>query len=119
MLLPRRVEPGIRPRAVSLLRPVPWVRSERHGDGRGHRLGGEGHWVSRDKDLWMASSAAEGDGVRVSGVIRLSLVSSLDKIRMQKAAFLILLGFLNFILNFFLFLGIHSQRPLGTLIKYK
>lgn len=40
---------------------------------------------------------------------------------MQKAAVLILLGFYNFffLLFLFLFLGIHSQRPLDALIKYK
>lgn len=52
-------------------------------------------------------------------MIRLSLGLGLSTIHMQKAAVLTLLGIFNFILFFFLFLGIYSQRPLDALIKYK
>lgn len=84
---------------------VPSHRSDQcHGAGprglgraRSHQLGGEGQGVRGDTALQMASGAGEGDGVRVSGVIRMSLVMSLDKIRMRKAAIPIVLGIFNLI----------------------
>lgn len=42
--------------------------------------------MSGDTNLQMAGGAGERDGVGVSGVIRLSLVLSLDKICVQKEA---------------------------------
>lgn len=60
--------------------------------------------MSRNTNLQVAGgSLGEGNGVGVGEVFRLSLLLSLDEICMQKAAILILLGFLNFILIFFFF----------------